>query len=95
MQDEHLVEEEAGLSLPTVDHHASLEDCGAVILAGTRRKASCFHLAHRLGVWVEFQQLVRALSHLALRVEHEAAPEDVDFVAEGACSVALTAEHGL
>ena len=52
-------------------------------------------MAHSLGVRVELEQLVRALSHLTLRVEHEAATEDVDFIVEGACSVALTAKHGL
>ena len=95
MQNEHLVEEEAWLSLTAVDHHASLEDRGAVVLAGTCWEASRFHLTHKFSVWIEFQQLVRALSHLALRVEHEAAAEDVDFVAKGTRSVALTAKNRL
>ena len=91
MQNDHFVEEDAGLGLASVDEHAFLEDGGAVVLAGARRVACRLALAHSAAVGVKLEQLVGALAHLALRVEHEAAPEAVDFPVERARSVALSA----
>ena len=89
MQDEHLVEELPGFSLAPADHHAFLEDCGAVVLSSCSGKASCFQLSDGPFVRVELQQFIRALSTLSLGIVHIAASEDVNFAIKSACCMAL------
>ena len=54
-----------------------------MILAGTGREASCFTLGHPALISIKLEQLVSALTHLALFIEHETAAESVDLAVEG------------
>ena len=83
VQHNHLVVEDAALCLTTIHDHRLLVDCGAVILASTRRESGCLALRHLTLIAVKLEQLVRALAHLSLLMEHEAAAKCVDLVLEG------------
>ena len=95
MANEHLVVEDAGLSLPAVHDHRLFVDCGCVVLSCARAEPGRFALSHTALVRIELKQLVGALAHLALRVEHEAAAEDVNFAIKSACCMTLATLHRL
>ena len=85
----HLVVEDARFGLAAVDHHGFLVDGGCVILTGASTEACRFALGHAPLVGVKLKQLVCALAHLALFVEHKTAAEDVNFPQVGHRRVTL------
>lgn len=91
MTNKHLVVEDAGLGLPAVDDHRLFVDCGCVVLSCTRAESGRFTLSHAALVRIELKQLVGALTHLALLVEHEAATKHVDLALIRYGCVALAA----
>lgn len=91
MADKHLVVEDAGLGLPAVDDHRLFVDCSCVVLSCARAKSGRFTLSHAPLVRIELEQLVGALTHLALLVEHEAATKHVDLALIRYGCVALAA----
>ena len=91
MANEHLVVEDAGLRLPSVDDHRLFVYCGCVVLSCARAEPGRFALSHAALVRIELKQLVGALTHLALLVEHEAATKHVDLALIRYGCVALAA----
>lgn len=53
-----------------------------MVLPCTGREPSRLTLGHTPLIRIELQQLVRALTHLALLIKHEATAEGVDLSAE-------------
>ena len=66
-----------------------------MIFASACRKARCLALCHAAFIGVELEKLVRALTHLAFFIEHEAASKGVDFSIESNRCVALATLHRL
>ena len=66
-----------------------------MILASASREASRLALLQTPLIGVELEQLVSALTNLALFAEHEAASKGIDLAAICAGSVALTTLHRL
>ena len=95
MQDQHFIEEYPWLSLATVDYHAFLEDCGAVILASSGREACSLALAHLTSVGVKLEKLVSTFSDLTLWIEHEAATENIYLIVKGRSAMTLPAFNSL
>jgi len=68
--------------MAAIDNHRLLVDCRAMVLPCTGREPSRLTLGHTPLIRIELQQLVRALTHLALLIKHEATAEGVDLSAE-------------
>ena len=79
MADDHFIVEDAGLGLPAIHDHRLLVNRSCVVFPSPRAKARRLALRHAPLVRIELEQLVRALAHLALLVEHEAAAKHVDL----------------
>lgn len=66
-----------------------------MVFAGTCRKPSRFALNHSALICVKLNQLVRALPHLPLFVEHKATAKGIYLVVVGDRRVALASLHRL
>lgn len=89
VQDKHFVVKDACFVLPSIDDHASFEDCCAVILARRRLVARRLADLHHPCIRIELQKLTGALAHFSFWVKCEAAAENVYFATVGDRTVAL------
>ena len=91
MQHNHLIEEHTAFSLTAIDNHRLLVDHSTVVLTSTCRVARRLTLGHASLIGIKLNQLIRALTHLALLMEHETATECVNLAVIGNGCVALSA----